>query len=150
MKTNARLLSVAAAAALLLSSCTNYHRTIAESNSRVNFEPDDFTITAPYGGQATVVKVLGIDWQRLFKAKTGGVGNVTGFSIPIIGGLLNSDHSTEYAMYDLLQRHPGYDAVFYPQIKKKGFNFLWIYSKTQCEVKARLGKLNLETNDGDE
>lgn len=131
---------MAAAALLLLSSCTSYQRTIADSNSRVNFTAKDWAITAPYGGQASVTKILGIDFARLFTTRTGASGSVTS-SIPIIGSYVHMYTADDYAMYDLLQRHPGFDAAFYPQFKRKSFNFLGIYSHSTSEVKARLGKL---------
>ena len=145
------LLLATAAIVLFMSSCTTYHRTIADSNSRVNFTPKDFTITPPYGGQATVTKVLGIDWARLFTKRTGSFDNgLTSISIPVVGGLLNPTTADDYAMFDLLKRHPKYDAVFYPQFKRKGFNLLGIYARYRSTVTARLGRLNVAAGEGDE
>jgi hypothetical protein len=141
-------MAVLACAILFLSSCS-MHRTIADSNSRVNFTAEDFTITGAYGGQATVTKVLGIDWARLFNKRTGSVGSVTGFSVPVVGSLFAGDRADEYALYDLLQRHPGYDAVFYPKFQRKHINILCIYSRSKSQVNARLGKLKVDAGDGD-
>lgn len=142
-------LLAAASAAILFTSCRTYQRTIADSNSRVEFTSEDFTITPPYQGYAEQTKILGIDWARLFTVRSGGVGAVTGFSIPIIGSVMLGNPVDGYALYDLLKKHPGYDAVFYPQFERKGFNFLFIYEKNKVQVRARLGKLEAGTGEGD-
>lgn len=134
---------------LAMGSCTSYHRTIADSNSHVEFESKDWTITAPYGAQGEVTRILGVDWARLFKSKTGSIGGAGAFSIPIVGSFVMPTSADEYAMYDLLKRYPGYDAIFYPQFKRKTFNFLGIYVHSTSEVKARLGRLQVGNGDGD-
>lgn len=145
------LLAASAGFVLLMSSCTASHRTIADSNSRVNFTSKDFTITPVYGGEATVVKVLGIDWSRLFTKKTGYIGDGTSsFSIPLVGAVLSPTTADQYALYDLLKRYPKYDAVFYPQFKRKKLNVLGVYSRSHSTVKARLGKLITNTGEGEE
>lgn len=141
-----------AASAMLLSSCSTYQRTMADSNSRVNFTASDFAITPPYAGQATQTRIIGIDWARLFTQRSGEItrgGGGGSFSIPIIGSILQPSSVDNYALYDLMKTHPNYDAVFYPQFKRKTFNVLGIYSRTRVEVKARLGKLNAGTGEGD-
>jgi len=144
----------AACAVVLFSSCTTYQRTMTDSNSRVNFTSKDFTITPAYGGYAQQTRIIGIDWARLFRHKEGEITNSMGmgassFSIPVIGSVLNPTSVDAYALYDLMKAHPNYDAVFYPQFKRKHFNFLGIYSHTKVEVKARLGKLEAGTGEGD-
>lgn len=146
MKKSSPFLLAAAAATMLLGSCTMHQRTIADSNSRVNFEAKDWTITGAYGGQARVTRVLGIDWARLFTQRAGGVGAV---SMPIIGWFTPVLEADKYAMFDLLDRHAGYDAIFYPQFKRKRLNVLGIYSRTTTEMTARLGKLNMGAGEGD-
>lgn len=126
---------IAASAVVLFSSCTTYQRTMTDSNSRVNFTSKDFTITPAYGGAASQTKIIGIDWARLFKRKEGEITNSMGmgagsFSIPVIGSILSPTSVDAYALYDLMKAHPNYDAVFYPQFKRKHFNFLGIYSHT--------------------
>jgi len=145
------LLAASASIVLLMSSCTAYHRTIADSNSRVNFTAKDFSITPVYGGEATVVKVLGIDWSRFFTKRAGYIGNeASSISIPLVGAVLNPTTADQYALYDLLKRYPKYDAVFYPQFKRKKLNVLGIYTRSQSTVKARLGKLITNTGEGEE
>lgn len=149
MLKTSKLLLVAATAATLLSSCSQ-QRTIADSNSRVNFEAKDWTITGAYGGQARVTRVLGIDWERLFNKRAGGItGNSNIISFPIIGWFGPIQEADRYAMFDLLQRHEGYDAMFYPQFKRKRINVLGVYSKTTSEITTRLGKLNVGSAEGD-
>lgn len=143
------ILLAAAAAGLLFTSCRTYQRTLSDSNSRVEFTSEDFTITPPYQGYAQQTKILGIDWARLFTQRSGSVGSVTGFSIPVIGSVLLGNPVDGYALYDLLKKHPGYDAVFYPQFERKGFNFFYIYERNKVQVRARLGKLDVGTGEGD-
>ena len=142
-------LLAAASAAILLTSCRTYQRTIADSNSRVEFVAEDFTITPPFQGYAQETKIFGIDFARLFTIRSGSVGAVTGFSIPIVGSVMLGNPVDGYALYDLLKKHPGYDAVFYPQFERKGFNFFYIYSRTKVQVRARLGRLEAGTGEGD-
>ncbi len=137
-----------------LSSCTTYQRTMADSNSRVNFTSKDFAITPAYGGFAQQTRILGIDWARLFTHKEGsindGMGGANAFSIPVVGSLVNPTSVDAYALYDLMKTHKGYDAIFYPHFIRKHFNLLGIYSHTKVEVKARLGKLQVGTGEGDD
>lgn len=142
-------LIAAASAVLLLTSCRTYQRTISDSNARVEFDSEDFTITPPYQGYAQVTKVFGIDWERLFTVRSGSVGAVTGFSVPVIGSVMLGNPVDGYALYDLLKNHPGYDAVFYPQFERKTSSFLLIYQRTKVQVRARLGKLDVGTGEGD-
>jgi hypothetical protein len=142
-------LLAAASAVLLLTSCRTYQRTIADSNSRVEFTAEDFTITPPFQGYAEETRIFGIDFERLFTMRSGSVGAVTGFSIPIIGSVSGANPVDGYALYDLLQKHPGYDAVFYPQFERKSSRFLYIYQRSKVQVRARLGKLEAGTGEGD-
>ncbi len=145
-----RVLLATSAVTILLASCTMHQRTIADSNSRVNFEAKDWTITGAYGGQARVTRVLGIDWARLFMQRAGGhTGSSNSISFPVIGWLAPTQEADRYAMFDLLERHAGYDAMFYPQFKRKRLNVLGIYSRTTSEITARLGKLNVGNGEGD-
>lgn len=131
-----------------MSSCSTIHRTMAEPNSFVEFKKDDFTFSEQLTGKGSTVRVLGIDWTRLFGGrKTGNVGNdasVAIANIPVVGGLLG-DRTTGYSLYNLMEENPGYDVVFYPQYKTKVSRpFLGIgliFKKTTVETTARLGKI---------
>jgi hypothetical protein len=138
---------IAAGAMLLgMSSCTVQQRTIADSNSRVNFTAEDWAITPAYGGKARVTRVLGVDWQRFFTQRQGGASSI---SMPVVGWFQPVREADAYALYDMLNTHTGYDAIFYPQFKRKRLNVLGLYSRTESEVTARLGKLNAGTGEGD-
>lgn len=136
----------AGALALSMSSCSLHQRTVADSNARVNFTSDDWAITPAYSGHARVTRIIGIDWERLFTKRSGGVRQV---SMPIIGWFQPVREADAYALYDLLKTHTGYDAVFYPQFKRSRLNVLGLYSRTETEISARLGKLNAGTGEGD-
>jgi len=110
-----------------------------EPNVRVELNADDIILSEPVTGTATVVRVLGIDWKRLFKAEGASV------SAPIMGitpEFLPSGSSQ--AIYDMLEKNPGWDFVMYPQAKSESYR-VWglglIYSETETTVTARLGKL---------
>tara|TARA_X000001036_G_scaffold246529_1_gene229826 strand:- start:85 stop:378 length:294 start_codon:yes stop_codon:yes gene_type:complete len=92
--------------------------------------------------KATSVRILGIDFARLFLQKTAAGGGTIATSIPIVGQYL-SDPTTSYAMYNLLEQNDGADFVFYPQTEKKMtcpiIGICLINQVTTVKVKARLG-----------
>ncbi|WP_372751748.1 hypothetical protein [Labilibaculum sp.] len=132
-----------------LSSCTTMNHSMREPNTRVNLNKSDFTLSDQVTAEAKSVKVLGIDWTRLFMKKTGSIksdnfSSISFASIPVIGNLIY-DKTANYSLYKLMNNNPGYDVVFYPQYETKvlrpvlGIGFL---SKiTTVKTKARLGKL---------
>jgi len=121
------------AAALLFSGCSSSYRTMREPNVRFELGGNDFTLSEAVSGEATIVKVFGIDWAHLFKSKTGDI------NASVMGGLVKNSDS--YAIYDILEKNPGYDFVMYPQVVKTSKGFPFIYNKTHVKVTARLGKL---------
>lgn len=136
------LLIASMGCALLLASCTVHQRMIADSSSRVNFTEKDFSITPVYSGEATVVRVFGIDWGFFIKRGSGYIGNeVSAISVPLAGTVLRPNKADQYALHDLLKRHPEYEVVFYPQFKRKKWSIPGIYSRTHTTVQARLGRL---------
>ena len=60
-------------------------------------------------------------------------------SAPIIGTPVLGNQM--YAVYDLLEKNPGYDFVMYPQVYNKTTGVPGIFTKTDIKVSARLGKL---------
>ncbi len=122
-----------------LTSCSTMHRSMQESNTRLNLTKNDFTLSDQVSGEASTTKIIMIDFARLFKSQTGTVGG--DFSIPIIGGFI-SDKTSSYALYELMKANPGYDVVIYPQFEVKSNSFLFFFSKTTVKATARLGKLN--------
>lgn len=117
---------------LLLSSCSNVNTSMRETNARVDFVKSDFTLSDQVTGDATVTRVFGIDWERLFSAEKG--------EINIIGDRVSS-WTQRYALYDLMNKNTGYDVIFYPSYVVESNNYL-IFSTTKVKVRARLGKLN--------
>lgn len=122
-----------------------------EPNVQVRMNTQDFEYSTQLTGEATQVRVLGIDWKRLFgKTETGTVANdniaggISLANIPIIGNLIVNP-TGNYALYDLMEKNPGYDVVFYPQfhtrIKRPFLGLGFIYSKTEVTVTARLARI---------
>ena len=107
---------------LLLSvSCTSINKSIKESNERVNFNKSDFTLSEQVSAEASSTTILGIDFSRIFLKKTGQFGNSNTISasvVPVVGNLV-TDHTSSYAVHNLLDEHKGYDVVFYPQYEKR-------------------------------
>jgi hypothetical protein len=121
-----------------------------ETNTRVNLTKSDFSLSDQVSAEAKSVKVLGIDWGRLFLKKTGGLEGgdssaISGANIPVIGNLL-SDSTSNYALFELMTSNPGYDVVFYPQYETKVFRPIlgigFLTKITTVKTTARLGKLN--------
>ncbi len=145
------LLTASVAATLLLSSCTLNSRMMREPNALLNLTKNDFTVSEQFSAEAEQTKILGIDFARLFKKEYGfvqkddfGGGNIF-TSIPLIGTVLSNNANAaavqNYAMFNIMQDHKGYDVVFYPQFETSSFKFLIFYSKTRVKVTARLGKM---------
>ena len=131
-----RLLPILLVVVLFATSCSTSFRTMREPSVLFELTGDDFVLSEETAtGSATVVKVFGIDWTRLFNSE------IASFNAPIVGldGLIKG--AENYAIYELMQNNPGYDFVMYPQVTKvtKGLPFL--YEKVDVTVKARMGKL---------
>jgi hypothetical protein len=131
------------------SSCTTLNHSMREPNTRVNLNKSDFSLSEQVTAEATSTKILGIDFARLFKKKTGVVegGGAAAISlaiIPVVGNLV-SDKTSNYSLYELMTSNPGYDVVFYPQyetkVVKPFFGIGFITKITTVKTTARLGKL---------
>lgn len=136
-----KLIILVAVAVLGFSSCNLYSHSMKGQNAIVELKASDFEISEQFSAEVEVNKILFIDWARLFgKSETGSISGV-GFSI--IGDLM-ADPANGYALYKLMQEHPGYDVVIYPQYEKhKKAPVLGtdLFSKTTVKVTAKLGKL---------
>lgn len=131
-----RLLPILVLVVLFASSCSSTYRTMREPNVRFELTGHDYILSdEAVSGEATVVYVFGIDWAHLFNSKT------ADFDAPIFGLTDMIKGAETYAIYDMMQKNPGYDFVMYPQITKKASGFPFIYKKVDVEVKARMGKL---------
>lgn len=138
-----------AAAILLGTGCTSTHKTMREPNARIEFELDDFELSPQFTAEASSTKIIGIDWQRLTNSETGAVQGAEAMfidfaSIPVLGTFA-FDLTSNYALYQLMVDHPGYDVVLYPQyetvVSKPILGIGWFKKETTVVVTARLGKL---------
>lgn len=129
-------------AMLFMSSCHTYTHSMKTPNSYVEYHAEDFNLSDQVTGEATVVRVIGIDWQHLFGTKEIGETTSVGTTIPFIGMAIPT--GANYALYNMMQKNPGYDVVIYPQVETYRHAPVLgtdIYSKTTYKVTARLGKL---------
>ena len=137
-----RLLLICGIALMFMASCNTYTHSMKSPNAFVEYHAEDFDLSPAVTGEATVVRVLGIDWQRLFGKEEIGITPSVGTVIPYIG--LSIPSGANYALYNLMQKNPGYDVVIYPQVESYRHAPILgtdIYSKTTYKVTARLGKL---------
>lgn len=134
--------------AVTFTSCTTVNKSMREANVRVELNKTDFNLSEQVSAEAVTTKYLGIDWSRLFTKNTGSIdGGSLGISlasIPVVGNML-TDKTSNYALYELMTKNPGFDVVFYPQYEVKvsrpllGIGFL--QKTTTVKATARLGKL---------
>ncbi|MGB0851163.1 MAG: DUF6567 family protein [Bacteroidia bacterium] len=133
---------------VLATSCTTTKQNIKEANVRVEFQKEDFELTKQVSGEATVTRILTVDWERLKDKEIGEVNNglvpISLSSIPVIGEYVSTT-ANNYALYKLLEANPGYDVVIYPQfhvVEKKPILGIGLFKTvTTVTVKARLAKL---------
>lgn len=134
----------------MFTNCTSLDKVMREPNTRVNLSKEDFTLSEQVTAEATSVKILGIDWSRLFISRTGEIkggasSSISLASIPVVGNFV-ADKTANYSLYELMIDNPGFDVVFYPQYETKisrpalGIGFLTTI--TTVKTTARLGKLN--------
>lgn len=124
-------------AGLFLCSCNHYRYSMREPNAYVEYHAEDFVLSDQVSGEATVVRVIGIDWQHLFGGTKMGSTPVVG--VPVIG-----EKGANYALYEMMRSVKGYDVVVYPQVEVHRYAPVLgtdIYSKTTYKVTARMGKL---------
>ncbi|MBQ7253197.1 MAG: hypothetical protein IJS30_00795 [Bacteroidales bacterium] len=131
-----RLIPILVLVVLFASSCSSTYRTMREPNVRFELTGHDYTLSEEaVTGESSVLYVLGIDWAHLFRSKTADV------NAPIFGLSETLKTAESYALYDMMQKNPGYDFVMYPQITKTSKGFPVLFKRVNVEVKARLGKL---------
>ena len=119
---------------LAATSCSSTLQSMKEPTVYFELNSGDYTLSDQVSGEAVVTKVFGIDFARLFNVKAGQ------FKTPVIGVPgITSDNM--YAIYDLMEKYPGYDFVMYPQILTTTEGVPGIFTTTNVKVTARLGKL---------
>ncbi len=137
MKTISKFALLMVFSILLLSSCKTSSIAMREPNVRVELNRDDFVLSEQFSAEVSRTAIFGIDFSRLFRKKVGSITNVS-----VIGKVLKGKTSN-YALYKLMEKHPGYDVVFYPQYEITRFNPLGlglIYQKSTVKVTTRLGQ----------
>lgn len=147
-----------------LTSCSVNNQSIKYPNYHIEFYKADFEYSKQVSAEATSIRVLGIDWKRLFNWETGlidsdrfneiGTQNVAisgsivessivgGISaiVPVLGDY-GKGKVSRYALYKLMRNNPGYDVIIYPRYEIQRNFFPFIYSKRTVKVTARLGKI---------
>lgn len=135
---------------VLFTGCTAVNKTMREPNVRLELELDDFILSEQVSAEATSTKIVGIDWQRIFKQETGytqGGGSmmINLASIPVVGTYV-VDQTANYALYEMMMANPNYDVVIYPQfettVERPLLGIGFILKTTTVKATARLGKLN--------
>jgi len=124
---------------LLITSCSVASHSMKTPSNYIEFNKNDFEYSDQVSGEATEVKIFGIDWARIFDKKLGEIGATGGYEIPIIGGFLGK-RVNMYAVYNMIKDNPGYDVVLYPQFETTVYNQI-IMKTTKVKVTARLGRL---------
>ncbi len=126
------LLAVVAFAA---TSCSTTLKSVQEPVVKFELNSGDYILSEQVTGEAAIHRILGVDWARLFTNRYGTV------AIPLVGVSNVSSLNMQYAIYDLIEKNPGYDFVMYPQYSTKTTGVPGLYEKTEIKVTARLGKL---------
>lgn len=140
MKTRSLILSILVVSALILSSCSITNKNMKSPNNLVKFEKSDFEFSGQVIGEGTQTRIFGVDWANLFSSKSGNIVEPSVFNIPVVGNLPIKS-SASYALYDIMEKNPGYDVVFYPQYETKVTGLPIIFQKSHTKVTARLGKI---------
>ena len=136
------MLLICGIALLFMSSCHTFRHSMREPNATVEYHAEDFILSDQVVGEATVYRVLGIDWIHLFGTKEIGDTPAFGTVIPVVGVRL--EDGANYALYQMMTKNQGYDVVIYPQVQTHRYAPVLgtdIWSKTTYKVTARLGKL---------
>ena len=133
----------------MLSNCTN----VTHSISTPTIYLKDLDITDEVWGQAKSVKILGIDFKRMFKRKieSANIGMASS-PIQIITSKFDPETSAQslgltivstenLALQDLLNKNKEYDALIAPKFSKTIEGFWPIYWTETVMVKAHIGKI---------
>lgn len=124
----------------LLSGCATSTMTRKGATPVLEFNKEDFEISNHVTGEATVEKILMVDWARLFNKKYGMI-EIPTYAVFSIIGQQATFYPQLYAIYNILQENPGYDVVLYPQYETTKSGFPVFYSVTKVKVTTKLAKL---------
>ena len=136
---------------ILFSGCTMVSHSIVTPEIQLG----DLDISDEVWGQAKSVKIIGFDFDRIFKRKieTATIGMAT-TNIPIISSDFDYTETTaaqilglifidteNLALQDLLNKSKEYDILIAPKFSKTIEGFWPIYWTETVMVKARIGKI---------
>ena len=136
---------------ILFSGCTMVSHSIVTPEIQLK----DLDISDEVWGQAKSVKIIGFDFNRMFKRKieTATIGMAT-TNIPIISSEFDFTETTaaqilglifidteNLALQDLLNKSKEYDILIAPKISKTIEGFWPLYWTETVMVKARIGKI---------
>jgi len=128
-----KLLSIVIGVGMFASCSSSYN--MRQANTRVELQKEDFNISDQVIGEVKQIKVLGVDWKRLFNKSRAKI------TTPLVSSKLKIGKVEKYALFDLLDKNKGHDVVFYPSFEREDSGFLFFYHKTTAKASARLGKL---------
>ena len=128
-------IALMAVVAFAATSCSTTLKTVQEPVVKFELNSSDYVLSEQVTGEAAIHRIFGVDWARLFTNRYGNV------SIPLVGVTNVTNLNMQYAIYDLIEKNPGYDFVMYPQYTTKTTGVPGLYEKTEIKVTARLGKL---------
>lgn len=134
-----RLIGFLGVIVLIAPGCTISSHSMKTPSNYIQFSKSDFEYSAQVSGEATEVKIIGIDWARIFDRKDGEIEGSSYVNIPIIGGIIGK-RVNNYALYNMIKDNPGYDIVLYPQFETQVEKKI-LMKTTKVKVTARLGKL---------
>ena len=136
---------------ILMSGCTMISHSIVTPEIQLK----DLDISDEVWGQAKSVKIIGFDFDRIFKRKieTATIGMAT-TNIPIISSDFDYTETTaaqilglifidteNLALQDMLNKNKKYDVLIAPKFSKTIEGFWPIYWTETVMVKARIGKI---------
>ena len=136
---------------ILMSGCTMVSHSIVTPEIQLK----DLDISDEVWGQAKSVKIIGFDFDRMFKRKieTATIGMAT-TNIPIISSEFDYTETTaaqilglifidteNLALQDLLNKNKKYDILIAPKFSKTIEGFWPIYWTETVLVKAHIGKI---------
>jgi hypothetical protein len=133
--------------ALSITSCNYTGAGISHPNVMYELGRNDMEISEQKSAEATSVKIIGIDFQRLFKKESASVSNLgyvgmdQSSPIPIVGSYIAPTTVQNYALYNLISGEAGYDFVLYPRFEENTKGIPFIFTTTKSKVTAKLGKL---------
>ena len=137
-------LFIAIVATVTLSSCRSSQIGMVNTDTQLQLRTFDLEMTNNRTATATVTRVLGIDFQRLFnveKANFSRNGYASVYQVPVMGAeIVTPDQA--YALRALVDENNGteYDMVLYPRFSRKTTSFI-VFTTTETTVTAKLAKL---------